>query len=212
MVVCFGAGCVGVRCVPDLRCVRRTATDSHVFSEFRHRRRRPPDELVIVPSLRWQGWRGVIGEVTRDRRGVDRVEARLHLARGRAPETAATAKTSRAVARPFAGFVGAPSRRTRRGPPGRRSRRPPRTKSTRTDRCPCGFKPRKVLVIAGPTAVGKTRLSLSVARGAVVEVVKNIAVFAKLDVGSSELPEAELEGIKHHLLDIADPRRDVARG
>ena len=79
---------------------------------------------------------------------------------------------------------------------------------------PAALKPRKVLVIAGPTAVGKTRLSLSVARALGGEVVSadSVQVFEGLDVGSSKLPEAEREGIKHHLLDIADPRRDVGAG
>jgi tRNA dimethylallyltransferase len=79
---------------------------------------------------------------------------------------------------------------------------------------PEALKPRKVLVIAGPTAVGKTRLSLSVARALGGEVVSadSVQVFEGLDVGSSKLPEAEREGIKHHLLDIADPRRDVGAG
>ena len=79
---------------------------------------------------------------------------------------------------------------------------------------PAALKPRKVLVIAGPTAVGKTRLSLSVARALGGEVVSadSVQVFEGLDVGSSKLPEAEREGIRHHLLDIADPRRDVGAG
>ena len=74
--------------------------------------------------------------------------------------------------------------------------------------------PRKVLVIAGPTAVGKTRLSLSVARALGGEVVSadSVQVFRGLDVGSSKLPEAEREGITHHLLDIADPVREVGAG
>ena len=74
--------------------------------------------------------------------------------------------------------------------------------------------PRKVLVIAGPTAVGKTRLSLSVARALGGEVVSadSVQVFRGLDIGSSKLPEAEREGITHHLLDIADPVREVGAG
>ena len=87
---------------------------------------------------------------------------------------------------------------------------------TRSESVPNASPPRKskVLVIAGPTAVGKTRLSLSVARALGGEVVSadSVQVFEGLDVGSSKLPEAEREGIRHHLLDIADPRRDVGAG
>ena len=81
---------------------------------------------------------------------------------------------------------------------------------------PAASPPRKskVLVIAGPTAVGKTRLSLSVAKALGGEVVSadSVQVFRGLDVGSSKLPEDQREGIKHHLLDIADPDREVGAG
>ena len=101
------------------------------------------------------------------------------------------------------------------GPPGPAESTSP-VDEERADRSsvPEALKPRKVLVIAGPTAVGKTRLSLSVARALGGEVVSadSVQVFEGLDVGSSKLPEAEREGIKHHLLDIADPRRDVGAG
>ena len=101
------------------------------------------------------------------------------------------------------------------GPPGPAESTSP-VDEERADRSsvPEALKPRKVLVIAGPTAVGKTRLSLSVARALGGEVVSadSVQVFRGLDVGSSKLPEAEREGIKHHLLDIADPRRDVGAG
>jgi len=87
---------------------------------------------------------------------------------------------------------------------------------TRSESVPNASPPRKskVLVIAGPTAVGKTRLSLSVAKALGGEVVSadSVQVFRGLDVGSSKLPEDQREGIKHHLLDIADPTREVGAG
>ena len=87
---------------------------------------------------------------------------------------------------------------------------------TRSESVPSASPPRKskVLVIAGPTAVGKTRLSLSVAKALGGEVVSadSVQVFRGLDVGSSKLPEDQREGIKHHLLDIADPTREVGAG
>lgn len=87
---------------------------------------------------------------------------------------------------------------------------------TRSESVPSASPPRrsKVLVIAGPTAVGKTRLSLSVAKALGGEVVSadSVQVFRGLDVGSSKLPENQREGIKHHLLDIADPDREVGAG
>ena len=72
----------------------------------------------------------------------------------------------------------------------------------------------KVLVIAGPTAVGKTSLSLRMAQRLNGEVVSadSVQVFRGLDVGSSKLPVEQRKGIKHHLLDIADPSQDVGAG
>jgi tRNA dimethylallyltransferase len=72
----------------------------------------------------------------------------------------------------------------------------------------------KVLVIAGPTAVGKTKLSLAMALRLNGEVVSadSVQVFKGLDVGSGKLPVQLRQGVKHHLLDIANPNEDVGAG
>jgi len=66
-----------------------------------------------------------------------------------------------------------------------------------------GTKPR-VVVVTGPTAVGKTRLSLSLAEAIGAEIVSadSVQVYKGLDVGSDKLPESQRRGIPHHLLDI----------
>ena len=72
----------------------------------------------------------------------------------------------------------------------------------------------KVLVIAGPTAVGKTSLSLRMASALNGEIVSadSVQVFEGLDVGSSKLPVNERNGIPHHLLDVADPSKEFGAG
>ena len=72
----------------------------------------------------------------------------------------------------------------------------------------------KVLVIAGPTAVGKTALSLRLAAALDGEIVSadSVQVFTGLDVGSSKLPESERAGIPHHMLDLLDPSLEFGAG
>ena len=72
----------------------------------------------------------------------------------------------------------------------------------------------KVLVIAGPTAVGKTALSLRLAAALDGEIVSadSVQVFTGLDVGSSKLPESERAGIPHHMLDLLDPSLELGAG
>ena len=69
----------------------------------------------------------------------------------------------------------------------------------------------KVIVLAGPTASGKSAVSLRLAGmllgGGGGEVVNadSVQVYRGLDVGSAKLPPAERRGVPHHLLDVAEP-------
>lgn len=62
----------------------------------------------------------------------------------------------------------------------------------------------KVIVIVGPTGVGKTKLSVELAKYFHSEIINgdSVQVYKKLDIGSAKVKENEKEGIKHHLLDI----------
>jgi len=66
---------------------------------------------------------------------------------------------------------------------------------------------RKVLVIAGPTASGKTSFSLEMAELLPGEIISgdSIQVYRGLDIGSGKIMPAEMRGIPHHLIDILDP-------
>ena len=66
---------------------------------------------------------------------------------------------------------------------------------------------RKVLVIAGPTASGKTGFSLACASRFQGEIVSgdSIQVYRGLDIGSGKIRPQEMQGVKHHLIDVLDP-------
>ncbi|AEJ39822.1 tRNA delta(2)-isopentenylpyrophosphate transferase [Sulfobacillus acidophilus TPY] len=64
-----------------------------------------------------------------------------------------------------------------------------------------------LLVIAGPTAVGKTALSLAVAEQLAGEIVSadSAQVYRGLDIGSAKVSPAIRQKIPHHLIDIVEP-------
>ena len=65
----------------------------------------------------------------------------------------------------------------------------------------------KVIAIVGPTASGKTALSIAVAKKFNGEVVSadSRQVYAGMDIGTGKITREEMAGIPHHLIDIADP-------
>ncbi len=67
----------------------------------------------------------------------------------------------------------------------------------------------KLLVILGPTASGKTDLSIKLAKkynGAVVSADSR-QVYKGMDIGSGKITKKEMQGIPHYLLDVANPKR-----
>jgi tRNA dimethylallyltransferase len=64
----------------------------------------------------------------------------------------------------------------------------------------------KLLVLAGATAVGKTRIALELARRFDGELVgaDSVQVYRGFDIGSSKPTAAELGGVTHHLIDVRD--------
>lgn len=73
----------------------------------------------------------------------------------------------------------------------------------------------KVIVIVGPTAIGKTKISIELAKRLGLEIISgdSVAVYKRLDIGSAKPTIEEMDGVKHHLIDVLDPTEqyDVSR-
>lgn len=67
----------------------------------------------------------------------------------------------------------------------------------------------KVLAIVGPTASGKTALSLHLARKFNGEIISadSRQVYRGLDIGTAKITTKEMGAVPHHLIDVADPKR-----
>lgn len=65
-----------------------------------------------------------------------------------------------------------------------------------------------VLVIAGPTCAGKSHLAILIAQALGGEIISadSAQVYRGLDIGTAKTRPAEMGGVPHHLLDVADPR------
>mgnify|MGYP005788584451 FL=1 len=65
----------------------------------------------------------------------------------------------------------------------------------------------KVLFILGPTAVGKTDISVALAKKFNGEIIScdSVQIFKGLNIGSAKITKEEMQGVKHHLIDIKDP-------
>lgn len=70
----------------------------------------------------------------------------------------------------------------------------------------------KVIVIVGPTAVGKTKLSIRLAKRYKIDIISgdSIAVYKRLNIGSAKPNEEEMDGLTHHLIDILEPAEDYS--
>lgn len=66
---------------------------------------------------------------------------------------------------------------------------------------------KKIIIISGPTAVGKTSISISLAKALNGEIISadSMQVYRGMDIGSAKIMPEEMDGIKHHLIDILDP-------
>lgn len=65
----------------------------------------------------------------------------------------------------------------------------------------------KLLVIIGPTAVGKTKLSIEMAKQFNGEIISgdSMQIYRGMDIGTAKVTKDEMEGVPHHLIDIKEP-------
>ncbi len=69
-----------------------------------------------------------------------------------------------------------------------------------------------IIVITGPTGVGKTKLSIELAKRYNAEIINGdaVQVYKGLDIGSAKVTEEEKENIPHHLFDIKEVNEDYS--
>ncbi len=70
----------------------------------------------------------------------------------------------------------------------------------------------KILVITGPTATGKTRLSVELAKTLGGEIVSadSMQVYRGMDIGTAKVTRDEMQGVAHHMIDVAEPSEDYS--
>ena len=70
----------------------------------------------------------------------------------------------------------------------------------------------KIICIAGPTASGKTALAVAMAKALDGEVVScdSMQVYQYMDIGTAKPTKDEMQGIPHHMLDVAQPQEDFS--
>lgn len=71
---------------------------------------------------------------------------------------------------------------------------------------------KKVIVIVGPTGVGKTRLSVELAKKLNGEIISgdSVQVYKEMNIGSAKVTDEEKQGIEHYLIDIKDINEDYS--
>lgn len=67
-----------------------------------------------------------------------------------------------------------------------------------------------LIVLTGPTAVGKTSLSISLAKAVNGEIISadSMQVYKKMDIGSAKIRPEEMQGIPHYLVDVLEPEEE----
>lgn len=66
---------------------------------------------------------------------------------------------------------------------------------------------KELVVLIGPTAVGKTKLSIDLAKALNAEIISgdSMQIYRGMDIGTAKITTEEMEGIPHHLIDIKNP-------
>ena len=72
----------------------------------------------------------------------------------------------------------------------------------------------KGIVIAGPTGVGKTDLSIKLAKLFDAEIISgdSAQIYKGMDIGTAKIKPCEMQGVKHHMIDILEPIKKYSVG
>lgn len=71
---------------------------------------------------------------------------------------------------------------------------------------------KKIIAIVGPTGVGKTKLSIEIAKKYNAEIINcdQSQMHKELNIGTAKISQNEMDGVKHHLIDFLDPICDYS--
>lgn len=69
---------------------------------------------------------------------------------------------------------------------------------------------KNLVILTGPTAVGKTSLSINLAKAINGEIISadSMQVYKGMDIGTAKITTEEMQGIPHHLIDVIEPTED----
>lgn len=71
-------------------------------------------------------------------------------------------------------------------------------------------KKQPLVILTGPTAAGKTALSLQLAEAIGGEIISadSMQVYRRMDIGSAKITREEMDGVPHHLIDVLEPEQE----
>lgn len=71
---------------------------------------------------------------------------------------------------------------------------------------------KNLLIISGPTAVGKTNISIKLAKMLNGEIISadSMQIYKEMDIGSAKITKDEMDGITHHLIDVVSPNEEFS--
>ena len=72
--------------------------------------------------------------------------------------------------------------------------------------------PPEIVVVCGPTATGKTKMGVALARALDGEVVSadSMQVYRRMAIGTARPTTEEMEGVPHHMMAVADPEENYS--
>ena len=73
---------------------------------------------------------------------------------------------------------------------------------------------KKVIVIVGPTAIGKTKISVSLAKKLNLDIINgdSVSIFKELNIGSAKVTKEEMDNVRHYLVDELSPETKYSTG
>ena len=69
-----------------------------------------------------------------------------------------------------------------------------------------------VIAVVGPTAVGKSKLGVEIAKKFSGEVISgdSMQIYRSMDIGTAKVSDEEMDGVVHHMIDVKDPGEDFS--